>query len=282
MRIPAFTATLLLALSAGAESVVAAMQADAESIAAARLSVEAGAGLFNWREYDGAGQRLLAERGPRYRLGAGYGNFTTASAGLLFDATATGYVGAIDYDGQDNSGRFVATDTHYRGYVAAAQFGYRHPLPRAALAVDVFGGLDLAHWRRDIRSGMNAIGLPVAGFVEDYTVVSGRLGLGLMHPAGRMPARLAAGARLPFEVDEEVVIGGRRVALEPGRRASAFFSWHLSLAPGRDGAPFGTYLHLSWETYRFDRSPARAIGSLSVWQPESHMDEIALTLGMRY
>ena len=164
----------------------------------------------------------------------------------------------------------------------AAQLGYRRPLPRAALAVDVFGGLDLSHWRRDIRSGVNSAGLPVAGFTEDYTVVSGRLGLGLMHAAGQAPARLAAGVRLPFDVNERVAIGGRRVALEPGRRASAFFSWQLSLAPGSDGAPFGTYLHLSWETYRFDRSPARAIGSLSVWQPESHMDEIALTLGMRY
>lgn len=281
MRVPAFVA-ILLALSAGAESVAAAAPTGGEGIAAARLNLEAGAALFSWREYDGAGQRLLAERGPRYRLGAGYGNFTTASTGLLFDATAIGYVGDVDYDGQDNGGRFVATETRYRGYAAAARFGYRHPLPRAALAVDVFGGLDLAHWRRDIRSGVNAVGLPVAGFSEDYTVISGRLGLGLMHAAGRTPARLAAGVRLPFDVDEDVAIGGQRVALEPGRRPSAFLSWHLSLAPGSDGAPFGTYLHLSWETYRFDRSPARAIGSLSVWQPESRMDEIALTLGMRY
>jgi hypothetical protein len=280
VRRPAL-AGVLLALGAGGGSVAAEAGIDAD-ITPGRYSFEAGAEVFSWREYEDSGRRLLSENGPRFRLSAAYGNFLTAPAGLLFDVGVTGQTGDVDYDGQDNSGRSVATTTRYRGYGVKAQAGYRRPFARAGLAIDVFGALELTGWRREIHSGVNAIGQSVGGFIEDYTVVSGRLGFGLTHPAGHVPARLAVGLKVPLDIDEDVVVSGRRVALEPGRRVSAFASWQLSLAPATDGTPFGTYLHLYWNAHRFDRSPARATGDLSVWQPESHMDEIGLALGVKY
>lgn len=269
---PAALACLLCALS------VCAGEADAAE--PGRLSFEAGAEGFSWREYD-QGRRLLAETGPRLRLSAAYGNVLTATSGLLFDLSITGQAGEVDYDGQDNSGRFVASNTRYRGYGARLETGYRHLLSSGG-AIDVFGGLDLAGWRRDIRSGVNSLGFAVAGFIEDYTVLSGRLGLGLLHSAGRAPARLAVGAILPVDIEEDLSVRGRGITLEPARRASAFASWQLSLSPTVDGTPFGTYLHFYWESLRFGASPARAVDDLSVWQPRSHMDEIGLALGMRY
>jgi hypothetical protein len=270
---PAALACLLCALS------VCAGEADAAE--PGRLSFEAGAEGFSWREYD-QGRRLLAETGPRLRLSAAYGNVLTATSGLLFDLSITGQAGEVDYDGQDNSGRFVASHTRYHGYGVEAQVGYRHDLSAAGLALDVFGGLNLTGWRRDIRSGVNSLGQAVAGFVEDYTILSGRLGIGLLHSAGSIPARLVVGATLPVDIDEDLAVRGRSITLHPGRRTSAFASWQLSLAPAVDGSPFGTYLRLYWESRRLDPSPARAVDDLSVWQPESHMDVFGLVLGMKY
>ncbi len=277
MRRTALAGVLLAALAGGAEVSQAAVD---DGLTPGRFSVEAGAEAFNWREYD-SGQRLLSETGPRLRLSAAWGNVLTASSGLLFEVGVSGQIGEVDYDGQDNRGRFVASETRYYGYEAEAQTGYRHRLS-GEMAVDVFGGLNFTAWRRDIHSSVNSQGQAVAGFVEDYTVLSGRLGAGLMHSAGRLPARLALGAILPLDIDEELTIRGRRITLEPGRRVSGFASWQLSLAPAADGTPFGTYVRFYWKAHRFDASPARAVDDLSVWQPESHMDEIGLVLGMKY
>ena len=249
--------------------------------AAMRFSLELGAEHFRWQEFDDQGIRLLSEHGLRYAADAALHNFTRVDTGPLFMVTLRGYGGSVDYDGQDTSRRFVGTRTVYGGYGAEAAGGYRIVRASAPLSFDLTAGLGMDRWERSIRGGINAAGLAVAGFVEDYTITYARLGVALGH-AGALHGRLNVGFRLPLRNVEDVVIGGEDIELRPGKQGTAYAAYRLSLLPHASGEPFGAYLRFSYDSYRFARSPSRVAGSLAVWQPESDMDVLGIALGFSY
>lgn len=272
---------VLIAFPAGAEEEVPD-DALPEAPPGVRLALELSGEQFRWQEFDEQGTRLLSEHGLRYGVAASLHNFAREDTGVLFAVTLRGYVGTVDYDGQDTSRRFVGTRTSYGGYGLEAGGGYRLAGPSMPLAVDLTAGLGLDRWERDIRGGTNAAGFTVAGFVEDYTITYLRLGLGLALAAGALPGHFGVGFRLPLITDEDVVVSGQTIELEPGRKGSTFFTYKVSLAPDRDGEPFGTYLRISYDSYRFTRSASRPVGSLAVWQPESDMDVLGVAFGFSY
>ncbi len=247
-----------------------------------RLALELGAEHFHWREFGDDGRRLLTEQGPRYGAAVSLHNLMRREEGVLFALTLRGTTGVVDYDGQDSGGRFVASETAYGGYRLEAMGGYRFEPATAVRFFDVAAAVGLDRWERDIRSSRNAAGAAVSGLVEDYRIVYARFGIGAAHAGGPMPGYLSAGVHLPLSTRERVTVAGTPVTLAPGRDPSLFLAYRLSLRPADDGAPFGTYLRISYDSYRFKRSPVRAAGDLSVWQPESDMDVFGIALGFSY
>lgn len=244
-----------------------------------RLAVELGVEAFRWQEFDDAGQRLLTEQGPRYSAALSLHNLARPQRGVLYALTLRGTAGTVDYDGQDNSGRFVATETSYGGYRLEAMGGYRFEPTMGARFFDLVAAIGFDYWERDIRSSRNAVGAPVSGLSEDYGVAYARLGIGIAHEGGPAPGHLGAGVHLPLSIRERVTVSGAPLRLEPGRGGALFLAYRVSLRADASGEPFGTYLRVSYDGYRLGRSPARAVGELAVWQPESDMDVFGLALG---
>lgn len=247
-----------------------------------RVGLEFGLENFRWQEFNAQGGRLLSEHGIRYGAGGLLDNLGRESAGALAVFSGRSYGGRVEYDGQDTTGRFMATRTAYTGYGLEAGGGYRF-MPRPdSPAFDLIAGVGLDRWERDIRSGVNALGARVSGFMETYTSIHARLGIGIFHRGGLAPGYLSAGLRRPLHIDEDISLAGRALELAPERNASAFVSYRISLAPARDGRPFGRFLRIWYDSYRLGRSPVVTVGGLSVWQPDSHMDAVGVSFGASF
>lgn len=280
-RLPAGAGSSAAGLMLGALMIASPAAADAPGVAdgSRRIALEFGGEAFRWQERDAAGRRLLGEHGLRWTLGASVDNFHRRAPGPLWDLGARGYLGRVEYDGQDTGRRFVATTTSYTGIAAELVGGWR--LSGAPVTVDLLGGVGVEHWRRDIRGASNAEGLRVAGFIEDYTITFGRVGLGLTHEA--MPSGyLTVGYRIPFHTREDIVIDRESIELEPGRNPSVFVAWRIALRGAAEREASRRYLRVYYETWRFDRSPSVPVGNLSVWQPESDMDVLGVVFGLAY
>jgi hypothetical protein len=248
-----------------------------------QLGIELGIEHFRWQEYDDQGARLLSEHGPRFLFAATLDNHMRPDSGIVLGARLSGYLATVDYDGQDTGRRFVGTESDYHGWDFRAEGGWRFAeLVGGAAALDLFAGFGIEQWTRDIKGGVNALGVPVQGLVEDYTVRYVRAGLGLAHNHVPPQGRLALGFRRPLSIDEDVVIGGVPLRLHPGKRASSFASYKVSLFPDAHGRPFGMYLKLYYENYRFGRSGTATVGNLLVWQPRSHLDRFGAMLGYSF
>lgn len=248
-----------------------------------QLGIDVGIEQFRWQEYDDQGNRLLTEHGPRFVIAAGLDNHSRDDSGVVLSARLGGYLATVDYDGQDTGRRFIGTDTEYRGWDFRVEGGWRFAdLVGGAAALDLFGGLGMEQWTRDIRGGVNALGLPVQGLVEDYTVRYFRVGLGLAHNHVPPQGYLSLGFRRPLSVDEDVMLAGSALQLHPGKRISSFASYKLSLMQDAFGRPFGMYLRLYYENYRFGRSDAVIIDNLQVWQPRSHLDRYGVSIGYSF
>lgn len=285
-RVPASVGAVLAAAMSFSSPASGEDAAPADAFAAfmsdMRVGLELGVENFRWQEFNDQGGRLLSEHGMRYGAGGTLDNLGRDDAGVLAVFSGRGYSGRVEYDGQDTRGRFMATRSVYSGYALEAGGGYRF-IPNAhSPAFDVIAGIGFDRWERDIRGGVNSVGAPVSGFVETYTVVHARLGIGLFHLEGALPGYLSAGLRRPLYIDEDIVVNGQALELAPENNASAFVSYRVSLAPARDGRPFGRYLRASYDSYRLGRSPAITAGNLSVWQPDSHMDVFSLSLGVTF
>jgi hypothetical protein len=250
----------------------------------ARWSLEAGLESFRWREHDDDGQRLLTEQGPRFVYGATLGNFFHADAGMIFEMRLGGVLGEVDYDGQDNNGRYIGSVTDYSGWHSEVDGGYRFTDFIQGVVIDVFGGLGLDDWRREINGGVNSIGQSVSGFTEDYGVTYLRYGVGATLRDAYPNGYLQVGFRRPLSISERVQIRGQTVDLSPRETASAFLSYRIVLGSARTAAASASasYVKFYYAGYRLKKSEIEDLGSSQVWQPRSDVDTVGVMLGYVY
>jgi hypothetical protein len=248
----------------------------------ARWSLEAGVESFRWSEFDDDGQRLLTEQGPRFVYGATLGNFFHADAGIIVEARLGGLVGVVDYNGQDNNGRYVGTDTDYSGMYGEIDGGYRFAGAVQGVTIDVFGGMGMDDWRREINGGVNSIGQTVSGFTEEYDVNYLRYGIGLTLVEAYPSGYLQVGFRQPISINEQVRINGQTISLSPGELASAFLTYRILLGESRAASSPGSYLKFYYAGYRLKKSEIEIVGPNQIWQPRSETDSLGVMLGYIY
>jgi len=248
----------------------------------ARWALEAGAESFRWRESDDDGQRLLTEQGPRFVYGVTLGNFFHADAGVIVEMRLGGLLGEVDYDGQDNNGRYVGTVTDYSGLYSEIDGGYRFAGAVQGVTIDVFGGLGMDDWRREINGGVNSIGQTVSGFAEDYDVNYLRYGIGFTLYDAYPNGYLQVGFRRPLSISEQVQIQGQTVNLSPGERASAFLTYRILLGGVRAANSAGSYVKFYYAGYRLEKSEVETVGGNQIWQPHSDTDTLGVMLGYLY
>lgn len=257
-----------------------------ESFDPNQYSLELGAEIFRWQEFDDGSTRLLTEQGPRLFMSAAVQNLARWDPGIVYSGTLRAFGGEVEYDGQDSNQRYVGTSSRYSGWQAEAQAGYRLVGGDAVYAVDLLAGIGTERWSRDIQSANNAEGNRVAGFAEDYAVDYGRAAIGFSHRIQELNGYFDVGVRVPLSIKEDVDLDGEPIHLKPGKRGSLFLSYKLSLTPTSRGEPFGSYLKLFYNGYRFGKSDVETIqtsdGALLVWQPKSSMDIVGLALGFSY
>ncbi|HFD91840.1 MAG TPA: hypothetical protein ENJ22_00960 [Gammaproteobacteria bacterium] len=237
------------------------------------ITLLVGAENFRWQEFDDNGQRLLTEQGPRYLAGLALGNTAGRDAGAIYELLARGYAGKVDYDGQDSNAVFTSSDTSYRGWQAEFMAGYRFPSPASMLSMEIHLAAGGEGWRRDIDNSTNSLGNPVSGFVEEYSVYYGRLGVGFLWPHRWAQSRVVAGGRRPFRVDEDV--DAFNITLAPREQWSGYAAYELYFPTGQGSS----ILRLRYDSFRFDTSKPKVIGGTSVWQPESDLDLWGISLG---
>jgi hypothetical protein len=247
-----------------------------------QYALEVGAELFRWQEFDDGGKRLLTEQGPRFSLAASANNLVRREPGLIYLSTVRIYGGQVQYDGQDDSHAYVSSDTRYGGWNAELGMGYRVMGEQDVYAVDVYAAAGTERWRRNVLNSQNATGIATSGSAEDYAVDYGRAGLGFAHKVYDSDGYLNFGVRIPLSVREDTSINSHSVHLNPRPRGSPFISYKLSLRPTTRDQPFGAFVKLYYDGYRFGKSKVKSIPTLLVWQPESSMDAVGLTLGVSF
>ena len=232
---------------------------------------------YRWQEYDSSGPRLLTEQGPRLVASGVFDNAGRRTSGIFFAGTIKGYVGSVDYDGQDGTGRYTASTTNYLGWGAGIDGAYRLRRGRPGSKIDIRVGLGYEGWRRDISSSVNSIGQPVGGVVENYEMSFGRIGVRLPLATTSNRGYLQLGLKRPLTVTEHVTIGGLPVTLEPRPEWSFYASYLI---------PYGTdetrYLRFYYDSVRFGESPSVAAPGGPWVQPESKTDIVGLALGVRF
>lgn len=233
--------------------------------AAAELGVEFGVENFRWREFE-AGQRLLEESGPRYRLGVSWSG-PLGAPWRAIELRGALYWANLDYDGQacTLSGLCVPfqTDAEYLGVngEAIAVRGIA-----AAGNGELFAGGGIDSWSRDVK-GRDG----VVGAVEDWTVFYLVAGAGARWAQSGARYRAQAGVKYPFYTHE--VPDSFDVTLEPEGRVSFFSRLNVDFVSA--GRPrWG--LSLYYDSYRFAESDKERVGSVIIWQPESRQDTIGV------
>jgi len=234
-----------------------------------------GVEYFRWQEFDSRGRRLLTEQGPRYVMEAFVGNGFRRGWLPLYGIKLRGYVGDVDYDGQDSNRIFTSSDTTYRGWNVETQTGVRVPIA-GTFSLDMLLAAGIDDWRRDIDNSINANGDPVGGFAENYTVKYGRIGLGALWRAGRVHHYLQVGAKRPWSIDEDP--GALNISLSPGKKWSAYLSYEMRFRRLWVGRPF---IRLYYDSFRFSKSPSEQPQgtTLFVHQPESDLDMLGVSFG---
>jgi len=229
---------------------------------------------YRWQEFDANGVRLLSEHGPRATL-SGRIELDTGLRPLLVRVLGNAYAGVVDYDGQIQgttsflTHTFVSSETTYRGGQAELQIGYSRQT-QSFSALELFLGAGVEGWSRDISGSVDAGGSSVSGFREDYTVYYGRIGLGFEETGNILNASFHVGAKLPYTVDEKVVISGVPLTLHPDGKWSAFADYRLTLQRN--------FLEFYYEGLRFDPSPVKN----TFFQPESTVDSYGIRLGREF
>lgn len=248
-------------------------------MAATATTLSFGSDYFSWREFDESGSKLLEETGMRYFLS--FDGMMNPEADLRFGIGAKIYAAEVDYDGQDQSGIPAISSTDYVGFngemrIHAAISGSRF-LDRARWYVVVAGGGDA--WQRDIHS----IPGVASGYVEDYTLFYGRIGL-LREVKETGGLLLSFGVKMPVYIHEQVLLGDG-VTLNPTGQPSGYMSLGMKLFERLT-------VRVSYDSYLFDSSdrsdPVKLNGAYMdlngdgvvpdrVYQPESSQHTIGVS-----
>jgi hypothetical protein len=227
---------------------------------------------FLWEEFDNSGQKLLDETGLRhvFALQAEKSFFSWWQS----DLSGRVILGRVAYDGQNQAGAPVSTDTDYRGYGLELGITYfPGMLPSAASAgAGVRLALGIDDWNRTL--------LGAGGYNEHYTVTAGRVGAVYTVPARW---RVELGARLPVAASERVDLSAYGyvddATLNPKGQPSIYLTWHYQLNQRLD-------VSLKYDGYLFAKSDDDIIYNAfdskyyAVHQPRSEMRTLGLAISL--
>ncbi len=253
-----------------------------------RFTLSAALESYRWQEFSASGARLLGESGPHLRLTAALDSLQRASDGGIYRLSASVYGGQVDYDGQTQDGTPATTNTNYFGYLFEGLGGWRFG---GSVGFDVFGGLAVNGWRRELLNGRTVTGAPVQGYTEDYLTALGKLGLGGYYRAEDWRAQLHVGAQRPLKTYERVYLSDAGfdddVTLHPGKDTSGFARLQVDLGPAASRA----FVALYYDGLRLTQSDSATVSSATlcgpsgictVTQPQSQRDIVGLEVGLAF
>ena len=234
---------------------------------------------FVWEEFDDSGDRLLIESGPRAFFSGLINNAGgRSSSNLILEAALKGYAGKVNYDGQDSNGISVDSKTRYMGYSLDLTGGYRIT---GNLIVDMLAGVGINAWSREISDSQNALGNPVNGIIEDYTVQYYSIAAGFPLRFPSHEGYLKIGLRKPFSTRERV--DRFNVTLEPVGKTSGMISYKFDFDAYKNSTSPLSSILIYYEGFRFDASPSK-VSDLNgtpviVKQPQSDMYMLGVAIG---
>lgn len=236
------------------------------------VQVSAGSELFRWEE-NNSGIKLLDETGLRHFIGIDANHWLDSY--WQSDVTGRIYSGQVEYNGQTQSGtQTESTDTDYDGIQLEAGFRY-YPKPQHSEGGGQSGirlALGVDSWRRNIHDSQTADGTIISGYIENYAIAYGRMGV---HYGGGSPLSFNLGVKYPFYTNETIelkTLGYESdVTLHPKGRLSLHADVGLQFSRAWGG-------QLYFDSYRFAKSDAEPVyyptanTTYLVWQPESRQE----------
>lgn len=229
---------------------------------AAPVDIGAGVEMFNWQEFDASGSVTLKESGPRLFLHFEADN--QVSERWTYGFRSRLYSGSAACSGTLKDGSSCLVDSEYDGLMARVDFTGR--FRRSGGDFSDWGlrfGVGGETWRRQYAGA--------AGYSEDFSVISGRLGVALAPAQGWFGE---GGLKYPFAVNEKLTLNDG-VSLKPQGAFSLFatvgynFSQRWSLR--------GYY-----DSYRFNASDPEpltaggvAVGSVAQARSDNHVAGLA-------
>lgn len=178
---------------------------------------------YYWEEFGSDGKSLLNESGIRHVLT--YAVERPVDREWLVDATGRILFGTVAYDGQDQAGNSVRSDTEYEGYGFEAGFTYissgLDDVDTPVTAVRFALGVDA--WERNL--------LGAGGYTEDYLSTYGRIAA--VYRAKRQKWKAEFGMKLPIGTWETVDLSAYgfvdEVNLKPKARPSPYLCLSFQL-----------------------------------------------------
>jgi hypothetical protein len=228
---------------------------------------------FTWREYDSNGRQLLKESG--YRVGLQWDRASTRTTAPSWSTRIVAYLGDVDYDGRTQLGTPIESTTEYHGLRTEALVN----LPVAiqpGLDVAPFAGLGGHTWLRRLD---NTGGFAETGYDEWWVHAYGLLGLDARWQRQILTWQARVGVRFPghawIQYDFTLPDGTDDAQVDTDHAPAWFGELGVTTAGGYVFTAFA-------EQVTYDRSDSKTYGAVSVFQPESEMTSIGLTLGVRF
>lgn len=222
--------------------------------AAPQFSMGVGIQGVRWEEYTSDhSSLLLQEEGLRYTGHLAYDNYDRPDAGLLIGLDVNGHIGDVDYSGRTFSDVRLDTTTSYLGVNTKLTLGQRRLGFWGGNTWDWLGGVGFDYWERKIQDGTDAMGDPVNGYVETYSLLYAHAGVGLFRRMSRWSRYLQIGLKFPVKVNENI---GKpfNMELEPGRNVSGFVNLTFYRHGDDDRRNFAISFY--YDTHRFSDSPS--------------------------
>lgn len=229
---------------------------------------------FTWQEEEG-GRRILKERGPLFAAGV-VAESAVSSSRLSLRGRAELFGGQVWYKGETQApdSEPVRTQVGYIGVREELDVAFRSDFERGRF--EPFLGLGHRWWLRDLQNSTSEAGTPVTGYTENWQTLYGRAGArGRFNFRSDLALFLEGGAKYPFYTGNSVDFSNSGVTtFYPRPRLSAF---------GEAGAAFrNARVSMTYEGFRFGRSPVRKVQGTSYLQPESSSDLIGLSVGWNF
>lgn len=220
---------------------------------------------FKWAEYRDDGGRLLEESGALYGIATGE---EKVKGWMGMRSRAALYAGQVDYDGQNQVGVPVKSDTAYLGIEGFFDGMAVMPLDDH-WRIKGFAGLGAELWLRKIKDSVDVNGDDVGGYSEYWMNFLGRLGVAAdVRLAENAVAYADAGMKVPFYTQNRIMLAGT-VRVRPNGKASPF---------AEIGCSWGNVtMSVSYETSKFDKSDI--VGVYQIYQPRSEQESVNFSIG---